>query len=162
MKHKEHAPQRSGKDYLPLIIIITLIGIVAGISSGGDIDRFMLNSMIGVFLVFGGFKLIDLKGFVDGYATYDLLARHWRGYGYLYPFLEIAFGLVMFAGFHPDWLLWTEAAWMIFSSLGVVIAMRRQTDIQCVCLGTALKIPLTSVTVLENVGMAALAIALIL
>ncbi len=147
---------------MPLIVVITLIGIASGISSGGDVNMFMLYGMIGFFLVFGGFKLIDLKGFADGYATYDLLAMRWRGYGYVYPFLEIALGFAMLAGLHPNWLLWTGAALMIFSGVGVLIAMRKQTDIQCACLGTVLKVPLTSVSLIENFGMAGLAIALIL
>ena len=162
MKHEEHLHQQSGKNYLPLIAVISLIGIAAGISSGGDVDTLMLHGMIGFFLVFGSFKLIDLKGFADGYATYDLLAMRWRSYGYLYPFLEIAFGFAMLAGFHPNWLLWTEAALMIFSGIGVVIAMKKQTDIQCVCLGTILKVPLTFISLIENFGMAILAILLIL
>ncbi len=162
MKHKEHTQQHTGRSYLPLIVTLTLIGVSAGITSDGSIDTFLLHAMVGFFLVFGGFKLINLKGFVEGYATYDILAMRWRDYGYVYPFLEIAFGLVMLAGFHPDWLLWTEAALMIFSGTGVILAMRKQSDIQCACLGTVLKVPLTSISVTENFGMAAAAILLIL
>ena len=162
MKHKEHTHQHAGGNYLPLIVILTLIGVSAGITGGSSIDTFLLHAMAGFFLVFGGFKLIDLKGFAEGYATYDLLAMRWRIYGYVYPFLEIAFGLIMLAGFHPDWLLWTEVVLMLFSGTGVVLAMRKQSDVQCVCLGTVLKVPLTTVSVLENFGMAAAAIILVL
>ena len=161
MKHTAHSPHHSRNRYIPLIIIFVLIGVSAGVSSGGSVDTFLLHVMAGFFLVFGGFKLIDLKGFAKGYATYDLLAMRWYGYGYVYPFLEIAFGLLMLSGFHPDWLLWTEAAVMFFGGIGVVLAMRKRDGIQCVCLGTLLKVPLTSISVIENFGMATMAVLLI-
>ena len=160
MKHKTHSP--SWKQYLPLLTILTLIASVAGITSGGDGTSFLLHSMIGVFLVFGGFKLIDLQGFAEGYALYNVLAQRWRGYGYLYPFLEVGLGLVMLAGFHPHWLLLATATLMLFNGGSAAIAMRTQTGVECVCLGTVLKVPLTFVTLVEDVGMATLALLLLL
>ena len=150
------------KAYLPLIIIVTLIIAVAGVASHGDVYTFLLYGMTGFFLVFGGFKLLDLKGFADGYASYDLLAMRWHGYGYVYPFIELAFGFSMLAGFHPDWLLWSEAALMLFGGIGVLSAMKKQGDVSCACLGTLFKLPLTSVSLSENATMLALATVLVL
>jgi hypothetical protein len=149
------------KSYVPLIVVIGVISVVSVItaSNGGfSVDTLVINFMAGFFLVFAAFKLMDLKGFAEGYATYDLLAQRWRGYGYLYPFIELAFGLLMVAGFHPDWLLWTEFGVMLFSGLGVVIKLARHEPFKCACLGTFLKVPLTYVTVVEDLGMAALAV----
>src|SRR6266850_8383402 len=98
--------------------------------------------MTGFFLVFSGFKIMDLRGFAEGYSTYDLLAQKWSSYGYIYPFAELAFGLLMIAGFHPNWLLWTEFALMTFSGTGVTIKLARGEEFQCACLGTFLKVPL--------------------
>ena len=163
VKHKKYMYKQSWKEYLPLGIIVALITVVAGITGGNSgSDIFILHFMAGFFLVFGGFKLISLKEFAHGYATYDVLAQRWFAYGYVYPFVEIAFGLMMLVGFHPDWLLWTEAVLMIFSGIGVLLTMRNRQDVLCVCLGSALKAPLTHVTLIENFGMAALAIVLIL
>ncbi|MCI0560587.1 MAG: hypothetical protein MN733_19035, partial [Nitrososphaera sp.] len=115
----------------------------------------------GFFVVFGTFKLMDLKGFAEGYSTYDILAQRWFGYGYLYPCIELGFGLVMLAGFHPAWLLWSEAAVMAFSGLGVSIKLARREPFMCSCLGTFLKVPLTYVTLIEDFGMALLALVLL-
>jgi YHS domain-containing protein len=150
--------------YLPLLVIVALIALAAVVTAQGEeafVDRFLLSFMTGFFLVFSGFKLLDLKGFVEGYATYDLLAQRWRGYGYLYPFLELGFGLSMLAGYHPDWLLWTEFAVMAFSGLGVALKLSKREPFTCACLGTFLKVPLTYVTILEDFGMATLALALL-
>jgi len=59
------------------------------------------------------------------------------------------------------WLLWFEAGLMIFSGVGVVIKISKGEKFQCVCLGTSLKVPLTYVTLIEDFGMAAIAVALV-
>ena len=72
--------------------------------AGEDCTASYNSRFHGFFLVFAGFKLMDLKGFAEGYSTYDLLAQRWFGYGYVYPFIELSFGLLMLAGYHPVWL----------------------------------------------------------
>ena len=156
------------RSYIPLGVIVALIFVVALIPTiaiqgeNGFWYPFLINFMTGFFIVFGGFKLLDLKGFAEGYSTYDLIAQKWFGYGYLYPFIELGFGFVMLAGFHPEWLLWSEFALMSISGLGVVLKLAKREQIQCVCLGTTLKVPLTYVTLIEDFGMATLALLLIL
>lgn len=162
------APQKPApkeKDnYAPLIVVVLLILAVAAAvtwrwSSGAE--GFVLAVMTGFFLVFGGFKLMDLPGFAEGYSTYDLLAQRARAYGFVYPFLELAFGLSMVAGYHPDWLLWTEFGVMAFSGIGVAIKVAKKERFRCACLGTFLKVPLTYVTLIEDFGMAILALLLL-
>ncbi len=150
--------------YTPLIVIILLIAATAAVVSWNRPDlvhHFALSFMTGFFLVFAGFKLMDLGGFAKGYATYDLLAQRWFGYGYLYPFIELAFGLLMLAGYHPNRLLWAEFAVMAFGGLGVSIKLAKKETFECACLGTFLKVPLTYVTLVEDFGMAGLALLLI-
>ncbi|MBS1594077.1 MAG: hypothetical protein JST90_07115 [Bacteroidetes bacterium] len=149
------------KSYLPLIVIGLILlaaSITVSWSNGFSLNSFVYAFMTGFFLTFAGFKLMDLKGFAEGYSTYDLLAQKWFGYGYVYPFIELAFGLLMLAGFHSTGLLWTEFGVMAFSGLGVAIKLARKEPFICACLGTFLKIPLTKVTLIEDFGMAALAL----
>jgi len=75
------------KNYLPLAIIIGLILLTTIVLSFRDLQlgNFVTSTtisyfMIGFFLVFSGFKLIGLKGFAEGYSTYDLLARRVSAY----------------------------------------------------------------------------------
>lgn len=149
------------KSYIPLIVIVGLIAVTSAIVSRGAMENFALSFMTGFFIVFAAFKLMDLKGFAEGYSTYDLLAQKWPGYGFLYPFIELSFGLLMLGGFHPDWLLWTEFAIMTFSGIGVALKLWKREPFMCACLGTFLKVPLTYVTLLEDFGMAALALLVI-
>lgn len=145
------------KNWIPLAAIF--IGIAAlTVLWGWSTERFMAV----FFIVFACFKLSDIRGFADGYAQYDILSARARAYGFVYPFIELAFGLSMAAGYAPAWLLGTELAVMSFSGLGVVRKLLRHERVQCVCLGTRLKIPLTFVTFIEDFGMAALALTLLL
>jgi hypothetical protein len=118
--------------------------------------------MAGFFLVFSAFKLIDLKGFAAGYSTYDLLAKKVFAYGYIYPFIELLFGITMILNYQNPALLWAEIFIMIFSGLGVAIQLAKHEEFQCVCVGTFLKVPLTKVTVVEDFGMAILALSLLI
>jgi len=156
------------KSYLPLAIIIGVILLVAFVVAFRNyglsdlfLARFITYFMAGFFLTFSSFKLIDLKGFAAGYSTYDLLAQKFFVYGYLYPFIELFFGLAMIANYPAPWLLWAEIVVMFFSGLGVLIKLAKHEEFQCVCLGTFLKVPLTKVTLVEDFGMAILAVLLL-
>lgn len=122
----------------------------------------MTYFMAGFFLVFAGFKLIDLSGFAEGYAQYDLLAKRWKGYGYIYPFIELSLGLALLIGSNSLIVNWVILVVMTFSGLGVAIKIRRKEKFQCACLGTFLKVPLTKVTLIEDFGMAAMAAIMLL
>jgi len=153
-------------DYLPLFAVIAFIfalSLVAMLfqSETFDLRRLLLNFMTGFFLIFGAAKLLDLRGFADGYTQYDILAHVWRPYGYIYPFIEFGLGTVMLFGFHPDWLLLFEFLLMTFSGAGVTLKLLRREQFTCVCLGTFLKVPLTYVTLVEDFGMAAIALVLL-
>lgn len=167
---KVHMAHSDGKNsYTPLVIVVGLILLTALTISYRDslLGQFEINKllsyfMIGFFLVFSGFKLIDLKGFAEGYAQYDLLAKRLYEYGYVYPFLELFFGITMIVNPHNETLLWTELVVMTFSGLGVLSKIIKNEKFQCACLGTFLKVPLTYVTLVEDFGMAALAAYMLL
>jgi len=157
------------KNYIPLAVIIGLISLTTIVLSLRDLQHgnFTISTtisyfMIGFFLVFAGFKLIGLKGFAEGYSSYDLLARRISAYGYVYPFIELFFGLAMILDPTSKPLLLAEILVMGFSGIGVSIKLIRKEKFQCVCLGTILKVPLTKITVIEDFGMVVLALVLLI
>ena len=147
--------------YRPLLIIAGFIAIasLAGTMTASGINGplWMTHFMAGFFLVFSAFKLPDLTGFADAYATYDLLARRWHGYGFVYPFLEMALGFAYLFRWAPSATHIATIALMGFSSLGVIAALREKRTIQCACLGTVLKLPMSTITLVEDLGMVAMA-----
>jgi len=166
---KAQAAEELSNNYTPLFVIIGLIFVVTltlglrNLSEGTfSLFGFIANFMAGFFVVFAGFKLMDLKGFAEGYSMYDLLAKRVFSYGYIYPFIELFFGLAMIAGLEGIPLLLAEVAVMSFSGVGVLIKIMKKEKFQCACLGTFLKVPLTNITLIEDFGMAALGITLLL
>ncbi len=68
----------------------------------------------------------------------------------------------MLSGLHTPALLWTELIVMTFSGTGVAVKLAKGEEFQCACLGTFLKVPLTKITLIEDFGMALLALILLL
>ena len=154
--------------YSPLLLIVAYIfgaGVMVqiGIDGWASINAMetMRYFMAGFFLVFSFFKLLDINAFADAYAGYDLLARRWRGWGLIYPFVELALGVAYLAHFNPLLTHWVTIIVMGFSAIGVIRAVASKTQIQCACLGTVFKLPMSTVTIVEDVGMVAMAAAML-
>ena len=107
--------------------------------------------------MFGFFKLLDLPGFVRTYRTYDLLAKAVPGWGWVYPFVELALGAAYLLGLMPVVTSLVTLVVMFIGAAGVGIALANKQRIRCACLGTVLNLPMTTVTLVEDLGMAAMA-----
>lgn len=168
MKKMNHENKKADS-YTPLFIIIGLILLTTIVVSINDsflnifsLDSSMRYFMAGFFLVFSGFKLLDLKGFAQGYSTYDLLAKKVFSYGYLYPFIELTLGLLYLVGYNNPLLHIMTFIVMVFSGIGVAIKVLKHEKFQCACLGTFLKVPLSKVTLIEDFGMAFMALLMLI
>jgi hypothetical protein len=150
--------------YSPLLLILAYIlgasllvqiGMdgMAGVTTADTMRYFMA----GFFLVFSFFKLLDIGAFANAYSAYDLLASRWHGWGMLYPFVELALGMAYLAHFNPLLTHWVTIIVMGFSAIGVIRTVASKTQIQCACLGTVFKLPMSTVTIVEDVGMVAMA-----
>ncbi|MEO6165954.1 MAG: MauE/DoxX family redox-associated membrane protein [Chitinophagales bacterium] len=152
--------------YKPLLLIffyISAISLITPLINGLlTAENWMNSFMAGFFLVFSFFKLLDLRGFAEGYATYDLLAKKWNGYGYIYPFLELFFGVALLTGIYPEIIYPLIVAVMSFSAIGVIQSLVKKQSIQCACLGTIFKLPLGTITLLEDSLMVMMAVFMII
>ena len=162
--HRQTRRRRRAKDYLPLGILVgaALVAALAMQAAFGrwDARSWMLDGM-GLFLVvLSLFKFFDIPGFVDGFRMYDLLARRTAVYAYLYPFIELALGLGYLARWHPPLVFAATIVVMLFGTAGVVRSLFRGLDVECACMGTVLHVPLSTVTLVEDIGMAAMAAAM--
>jgi hypothetical protein len=161
-------PAQSGgfKDYIPLLIMFAIIaaGVAFFQSRLGEFDGAvaMRHAMAGFFLLFGGLKFLNLRGFVGLFASYDLLASRTLLYAWFYPFLEVGLGISHAFAFIPFATNFVTLVVMVFGAVGVIRALKRNQDIRCACLGSWVTIPLSWVTVAEDVAMAAMATAMLL
>lgn len=153
--------QYAMSNFLPLIIIIACIMLLTLLKSlffqTWDFHSLMYDFMGFFFLVFGFFKVINLKNFAQAYAMYDLIARKNRSYGFIYPFIELTLGICYLMRW---FLLATNIATviiMLVSAAGVFNELRKGATIVCACLGAVFKIPMTYVTLAEDLLMAAMA-----
>lgn len=155
-------------DYTPLAVIIGIILSVIAVLGYESFLRgafswhtVMMHFMAGFFIVFAGFKLLDLRGFVEGYATYDLIAQRLPVYGFIYPFIELGLGLLYLGGMSTFALHLVTFILMTINGLGVVMKLLKKEAFQCACLGTFLKVPLTKISLIEDFGMAIMALSMI-
>lgn len=164
---REKERGRSWKDYLPLIVIVTLTLLSAcakqNAYSGGWDWMLWMHDFMGFFLVvFSMFKFFNLEGFADGFHMYDLLAKPFRPYGYVYPFIDLGLGLGYLSLWQPSTIYIATIIVMSFGALGVLNALRKGLDVNCACMGTVLKVPLSTVALTEDLGMVAMAAAMLM
>lgn len=164
---REIARGSSWTDYVPLFVLLGLSLLAASAkqyaySSGLDWTwATWMTDFMGFFLVtFSMFKFFNLPGFADGFRMYDLLAKPFRPYAYLYPFIELALGLGYLAQWQLRWVYGATIVVMGFGALGVMNALRKGLDLDCACMGTVLKVPLSTVALVEDIGMAVMAAAM--
>jgi hypothetical protein len=158
---------KSWRDYVPLMIIVALtLGAAAAKQAhyqGGWEWMSWMHDFMGFFLiVFSMLKFFNMEGFADGFQMYDLLAQRSRPYAFLYPYLELGLGLGYLAHFQPLLIYAATVVLMGFGSLGVFNALRKNLDLNCACMGTILNVPLSTVALVEDLGMAAMAAAMLL
>jgi len=153
------------KTYLPLILVFfyILLGISIIQINAGRLDwmNLMNNFMGGFFLVFSFFKMLDVKNFAYSYSSYDVIAKKWLGYGYVYPFIELTLGVLFLLKAFPVFTNWATLIVMGVSSIGVIQSLIEKKKIKCACLGTVFNLPMTNITLIEDLLMVLMSAAML-
>jgi len=151
--------------YKPLLLIFLFIAATTAIVSidNGKIDvmLWMRYFMAGFFIVFSFFKFLNLTGFAESYAMYDILAKRVKIYGLVYPFIELILGAAYLTGFEPTITYIATICIMGFSSIGVIQSVLDKKKIRCACLGAVFNLPMSMVTIIENLIMVLMALIML-
>lgn len=154
------------KDFLPLIMLFSLILLFSFVrqllAPAWDLHEFSYDFMGAFFIIFGGFKLYNLQAFAHAYAEYDLIAQRSSLYAQIYPVIELILGLAYLT---RTFLVTTQIVTvllMLVSAAGVAVALSKQQNFTCACLGVVFKIPMTYVTLFEDLLMAVMALAMLI
>ena len=151
--------------YKPLLLIFLFIAATTAIVSidNGKIDvmLWMQYFMAGFFIVFSFFKFLNLTGFAESYAMYDILAKRVKVYGLVYPFIELILGAAYLTGFEPTITYIATICIMGFSSIGVIQSVLDKKKIRCACLGAVFNLPMSMVTIIENLIMVLMALIML-
>lgn len=143
--------------YKPLIIVFfyIIVGIIILQVRVGSLDwmEVMNNFMGGFFMIFSFFKMLDLKNFAYSYSSYDVVAKKLIGYGYIYPFIELILGIMFLIKAYPIFTNFATLIVMGVSSVGVFQSLVQKRKIQCACLGTVFNLPMSTITLIEDLLM---------
>jgi len=149
----------SANTYQPIIAIFAVAALIAmaiSWSLPGELvsirtfERFIAISMC----ILGIQKLQDIERFSSMFLNYDLLAKRFVPYAYIYPFAETLAGVLMIAGA----LTWLAAPMALFiglvGGLSVVKAVYiDERELKCACVGGGSRVPLGFVSLTENIMM---------
>jgi len=155
---------KEGKTYQPVVAVFAVtfpMALAAAWAIEGSwaairtLELFIAFSMC----VLGILKLQDLLSFATGFVQYDLIARRYVPYSYVYPFVESGAGVCMIAGV-ATWFAAPIA--LVVSSIGAVSVFKAvyidKRDLQCACVGGGSSVPLGFISLTENLMMMAMAI----
>lgn len=164
---KKHEESKSWLlTYRPILLVFGYIfGITLVIQLSLDEINYMSwmrHFMAGFFLVFSLFKMLDLRGFANSYQMYDIIAKRWPVWGYIYAFIELLLGIAFLIGYN---LLYTNVMTLIVmtvSIIGVLQSVAKKRQIQCACLGAIFDLPMSTVTIIEDLLMIAMSLWMII
>ena len=148
--------------YKPILLIFAYITLVSLVAASNNPMYFMQYFMAGFFLVFSFFKLLDLAGFAESYKMYDIVAQKIPAYAHLYPFIELALGIAFLTRFNPFLTNITTLIVMGVSAIGVIQSVLNKKKIQCACLGAVFNLPMSTVTIIEDLLMVAMSAAMLI
>lgn len=157
-------PDPGETSYRPVIVVFVMaalmsVAVTLAVSWQQEVIRgvewFITFSMAILALL----KLRDVESFSTMFLGYDLLARRWVPYAYIYPFGEGLAALLMMAGILP-WLSVPIALFIgtlgAFSVVKAVYLDKR--ELRCACMGGDSNVPLGFISLTENLMMVAMSV----
>jgi copper chaperone CopZ len=158
-------PEKNVRTYKPLLLIVGFIAVVSALTqfpfSSFSGMLWMRHFMAGFFIVFAFFKLLNLQGFANSYSMYDIVAAKWKSWGYVYPFVELALGLLYLTNIAPLATNISTALILGISSIGVIKSNMDKKKIKCACLGDVFNLPMSTVTIVEDLSMVGMSLIML-
>lgn len=147
-----------------MICLVTLLALPRNVPPLAPVIHwhgFMLDFMAGFFLIFGGLKLLNLRGFAAMFSRYDVIAAAVPAWGLIVPFVEVALGLAFLLRTALVPANIATVLLMGIGSIGVWRKLRAKDEVTCACLGGFFNVPVTPLTLAENLAMLIMAAAML-
>ncbi len=150
--------------YRPVIAVFAVAAMMA-FAAGWVVEGTLLSLRAGEWFIafsmclLAMLKLQDLETFSTMFLNYDLLARRFVPYSYVYPFGELLAGVLMIAGA----LMWLSIpVALCIGTIGAVSVFKAvyidKRELKCACVGGSSKVPLGFVSLTENLMMILMAV----
>jgi hypothetical protein len=91
-----------------------------------------------------------------------IVAKKFRSWGYIYPFVELFLGLGYAANLQPDIINYITLVVMSVSIIGVLQSVLNKRKIRCACLGAVFNLPMSTVTIIEDALMIAMSVTMLI
>lgn len=150
--------------YTPVVAVFAVAALIAlaiGYLTGTPwLDRMTVARFVSLSMILlATLKLQDVDRFATMFLGYDLLARRWVPYAYIYPFAQLGAGVLMLAGV----LTWLSAPVALFlGAIGATSIYRtvyvEKRTLKCACVGGGNNVPLGFVSLIEDLSMAGMAL----
>ena len=114
------------------------------------LNKVMIDFMGLFFIVFSFFKFLDYSTFPKSFSKYDPLAVKSMLYAKLYPFIELFLGLCFLFNFKIKIISFITLFILGITTIGITKSLVKKNQIECACLGTSMKLPMTEATLIEN------------
>ncbi len=105
--------------------------------------------------------MLDLKGFAESYAMYDIVAKKIKAWAYIYAFVELVLGVAYTTEFQPLLTNIVTLSIMTVNIIGILQAVFNKRKIQYACLGAVFNLPMSTVTIIEDTLMIAMSAGMI-
>ena len=155
---------KEGDTYQPVIAVFAVTFLMALVTCWTlrlELEPIRIAELFIAFsmCVLGILKLQDLRSFATGFVQYDVLARRYVPYAYVYAAIEAGAGILMI-GHLWTWL--AAPAALIVSTIGAISVFRavylEKRDLHCACVGGGSSVPLGFISLTENLMMMAMSI----
>jgi len=142
-----------------VILFVLAISIIYSVVAGEEGIGEWAKSFMGISLIaFGFLKASNLYGFIGSFKTYDLLAKQYPNYAKIYPFLEIALGLILLFDIFTPLTSLIALALSAVGAVGIITEIQAGTQFSTQNAHDRIKLPHSTVSLTENILIAALAI----
>jgi copper chaperone CopZ len=148
----------------PLFLILLYIGVASVLMHKDNLNMIeIMQDFMGLFfIVFSFFKILDIKSFALSFSMYDPLAKLLPSYSKIYPFIETIIGIMFLFKSQITIALFSTIIILGLTTIGVTKTLLSKRSIKCACLGTALDLPMTEATFIENALMIIMSFILLL
>jgi glutaredoxin len=150
--------------YVPVVAVFAAaaaLALAASFATSGQWLTIMAAEWFVAFamVILAMLKLQDVDRFATMFLGYDLLARRWVPYAFIYPFAEFSAGTLM-AAHALDWLSVPIALFIgTIGAVSVIYAVYIQRrELKCACVGGSSRVPLGFVSLTENLAMVGMAL----
>lgn len=106
-----------------------------------------------IYLIFGLLKLYNLNKFANIFNKYDIIGNKFKIYNYIYPFIEIIIGILLIKKIFIKKTIIISIILMLISIISVLISLYYGNTLRCGCLGSFFHIPISYLTLTENLVM---------